>query len=127
MIRQIQDSEAKSIVTIPAFLPIVQAYQKSNPNLKHVVVLGEARDGCHTYSEMIKTDPTGANFLKGSEIDTNEEVALLPFSSGTTGLPKGVLLTHSNITTHLKQIMIPGYLSFNDGQKRLLGGRATLQ
>jgi len=122
MIRQLHDSEAKGVVTIPAFLPIIREYQKSNPNLKHIIVIGEAHEGCHTYSEIIKMETDGANFLKGSEIDTVDEVALLPYSSGTTGLPKGVLLTHSNITTQLKQALIPGILSYSEGRNRTRAG-----
>lgn len=34
----------------------------------------------------------------------DDDVALMPFSSGTTGLPKGVELTHSNLTAQLSQI-----------------------
>lgn len=32
------------------------------------------------------------------------DVACLPYSSGTTGLPKGVQLTHHNIVSNLQQI-----------------------
>lgn len=34
----------------------------------------------------------------------DDDVALMPFSSGTTGLPKGVELTHNNLTSQLSQI-----------------------
>jgi acyl-CoA synthetase (AMP-forming)/AMP-acid ligase II len=37
------------------------------------------------------------------EINPREDVAVLPYSSGTTGLPKGVMLTHHNITSNVKQ------------------------
>ena len=37
------------------------------------------------------------------EINPKEDVAALPYSSGTTGLPKGVMLTHYNITSNVKQ------------------------
>lgn len=37
-------------------------------------------------------------------IDPGEDVAALPYSSGTTGTPKGVMLTHRSIATNLEQL-----------------------
>lgn len=59
--------------------------------------------------------PQGAidfNELKDSVIDTLEDVNpketfYLPYSSGTTGLPKGVELTHDNIASNIAQIEVP--------------------
>lgn len=36
-------------------------------------------------------------------IDPGHDIAVLPYSSGTTGLPKGVMLTHRSIATNLAQ------------------------
>ena len=36
-----------------------------------------------------------------TEIDVDNDIVTLPFSSGTTGLPKGVMLTHKNMVTHM--------------------------
>ena len=38
------------------------------------------------------------------EIDPGEDLAVLPYSSGTTGLPKGVMLTHRNLVANLCQV-----------------------
>lgn len=52
-----------------------------------------------------------AGLLRGNDlldrsmgIDPAETLAVLPFSSGTTGLPKGVMLTHTNLLSNLHQI-----------------------
>ena len=37
------------------------------------------------------------------EIDPKKDIALLPFTGGTTGVPKGTMLTHYNLTTNVVQ------------------------
>jgi acyl-CoA synthetase (AMP-forming)/AMP-acid ligase II len=123
--RQLQGSEVKCAITIPAFVPPILEAQKVLPALSHIVVIGESQPGCHNFFEMIKTDTTGVKFFTGKEIDTEDDVAILPYSSGTTGPPKGVMLSHYNIVNNFNQFNRPHICTVNeyDGgeQARLLG------
>ncbi len=60
--------------------------------------MGEG-DGAKPFTELLG-DPAEAPEV---EIDPGEDIAVLPYSSGTTGLPKGVMLTHRNLVANLLQ------------------------
>ncbi|CAL8097190.1 unnamed protein product [Orchesella dallaii] len=108
--KQVNDCKAKIIVTLSQFAPIVREVQKLSSTLKSVIVIGDPVDGCHSFSEMVKVNSQGVEFAKGTQFDTTDELAILPYSSGTTGPPKGVMLTHSNICSNVFQITRPGYV-----------------
>lgn len=50
----------------------------------------------------------------------DDDVALMPFSSGTTGLPKGVELTHNNLTSQLSQIRHHTVIPLDSGDDRVI-------
>lgn len=98
MIHQLQDSGASYIVTLPCFLNKVKEASRQI-NIKGIFVLGEA-EGCLSLSNMILADD-GSHFpLKFVPKNWKEDVVFLPYSSGTTGFPKGVMLTHYNLVVH---------------------------
>ncbi|KAL1138968.1 hypothetical protein AAG570_009029 [Ranatra chinensis] len=56
-------------------------------------------------------------------VDASQDVAVLPYSSGTTGLPKGVCLTHHNIVSNLMQLAEPkirNQLPTTDGHQEVV-------
>jgi acetyl-CoA synthetase len=66
------------------------------PELEHVIVVGEASDGTLSYSDlMAKGDPATP-----VEPMDPEDMALLHFTSGTTGTPKGAIHVHQAVLHH---------------------------
>lgn len=83
--KQINDCGGKTVITIPQLVPLVEAARTLCPTLteKTIVVSAEPIQNCHSFFEMLKSDPTGVQFLKGSEV-SKVDSCLLPYSSGTT-------------------------------------------
>lgn len=73
------------MVTEESTIGAVRNCKAKNPKIKSIVMVGEPHEGCHTFKEMAKSDPSRVKLLRGKDVDTTTEVALLPFSSGTTG------------------------------------------
>ena len=95
---QLTDSAARFLLTVPAFAETaVEA--ASRTGLDEVFVLGET-EGATPFAELLG-DPADVPEV---EIDPGSDLAVLPYSSGTTGLPKGVMLTHRNLVANLEQI-----------------------
>jgi len=76
---------------------------KELPHLRQVIFLGEeARPGLYNYHEILalaeRTSPV--DFRALSESLHYDEVINMQYTSGTTGFPKGVMLTHQNVVTN---------------------------
>ena len=67
-----------------------------------IIIDGEA-DKCRPFRILLEDD--GKDFPENVTINPSEDVSTLPYSSGTTGLPKGVMLTQSNIVANVQQLI----------------------
>jgi 4-coumarate--CoA ligase len=92
---QLEDSAATCIVTIELFLETARA-AAAIVGIEEVVVMGP---GDATPFASLFGDPIDGQV----PIDLEDHVAVLPYSSGTTGFPKGVMLTHHNLVANLEQ------------------------
>ena len=109
---QLQTAGATWLMTVGSLLHRVKgATQEVGIAADHIVVRGDADSlGCLSLSTLLEDD--GSSFPK-VEFNPKEDVALLPFSSGTTGLSKGVMLTHYNLVAQGCIVCSPGFLDFH--------------
>jgi acyl-CoA synthetase (AMP-forming)/AMP-acid ligase II len=90
---QLSDAEAVALFVFSPMGAAVEEARKSLPLLRETYPIDALPDVLGGVSEEYR--PVAIN--------AREDIAVLPYSSGTTGLPKGVMLTHHNITSNVKQ------------------------
>src|SRR6266852_4255291 len=95
---QLKDSGAKYLLTDPQLADTTLAAARA-VNISEVFALGEI-DGATPFCSLL--DNSGK--VPSVEIDPRSDLVALPYSSGTTGLPKGVMLTHYNLVATLRQM-----------------------
>ena len=111
MIEYCKDINYKEIIselcpelkTLEAGKPL---YSKNLPFLRNVVTVGFSMDGCLTFEQMLSR----ASLIPQEEVRRRaslvkpDDVCNMQYTSGTTGFPKGVMLTHRNIVNNGKTI-----------------------
>lgn len=98
--KQLEDSRAQYLVTSPALLGRARE-AAAGTRLRELFVFGEA-EGATPFARLYESG--AAADAPAVEIDPREDLAALPYSSGTTGVSKGVMLTHRNLVANLRQI-----------------------
>ena len=94
---QLRDTGAQWLLTLP-MLTGLAIEAGSGTAMREVFCLGEAT-GTTPFSALLAEDGP----LPDAGIDAHEDLLVLPYSSGTSGLPKGVMLTHRNVVAQLCQ------------------------
>ncbi len=106
---QLRDSRAKGLVTQPANLPTaLLAAKKAGLPVNRILLLGTHPNTTTTTTTTTQT-PAHFTTIRTTHATTKPpilpslDLAFLVYSSGTTGLPKGVTLTHHNMVANLLQ------------------------
>jgi acyl-CoA synthetase (AMP-forming)/AMP-acid ligase II len=95
---QLEDCGATAIFAMAPLMPAVDAAREHLPALKHAIAIEDV----WTIAAESPNDP------KPVAIDQKEDLAALPYSSGTTGMPKGVMLSHYNLVSNVRQTLHTG-------------------
>ncbi|MBQ8182490.1 MAG: AMP-binding protein [Clostridia bacterium] len=111
MIEYCKDINYKDIIEelcpeLKSLKPGSPLYSKNLPFLRNVVTAGFEMDGCLTWEQMLSRSSLvpREEVRRRSSLVKPDDVCNMQYTSGTTGFPKGVMLTHRNIINNGKTI-----------------------
>jgi len=106
--RQLENSGARYVITIGLFLQNIRQACEIYGGIEKVIVLGmeDKPEDCLGFIEMVLYED-GSLYESREETNAHEDLVALPYSSGTTGPPKGVSLTHYNMVANMAQLNHP--------------------
>jgi acyl-CoA synthetase (AMP-forming)/AMP-acid ligase II len=95
---QLKDCSARFLVTVPTCVEKASE-AAAEAGVEELFVFGSA-PGATSFDPLLVDNGRAEQV----EIDPLEDLIALPYSSGTTGLPKGVMLTHHNLVANVRQM-----------------------
>ncbi|EDV24419.1 uncharacterized protein TRIADDRAFT_1761, partial [Trichoplax adhaerens] len=108
---QLELSEAKYIFTVSAFLDKAKE-AAARRDISNIYVMDNITDSDITLAQELLEDD-GSRY-KSKKINSCENIAAIAFTDGTTGSPKGVILTHHNIISNVSQAAVRPFFTVDE-------------
>ncbi|BAE65093.1 hypothetical protein BDV35DRAFT_209509 [Aspergillus flavus] len=116
---QLKNSGAKAVITqVPQLSVVREAAKQANIPEDRIILIGDKRDPEARLKHFTSIrNISGATRYRKTKINPDKDLSFLVYSSGTTGVPKGVMLSHRNIVANSLQLAAgeAGHLTWNGG------------
>jgi len=96
----IKDTSAETVIVRDEFYPRIKNVLASAPSLKRIVVIGKNPPAALSFERLTLEQRANST---SPPIDAKQDLCVIPYTSGTTGSPKGVMLTHYNAVCNVIQ------------------------
>jgi acyl-CoA synthetase (AMP-forming)/AMP-acid ligase II len=96
-------AEAKILIAGERYLSIIESIRPELHYLEHVVSLEKPHADMHFYEDIVASSPSDEIVASIEEKDTT----ILMYTAGTTGFPKGVMLSHTSFSTYVLENVTP--------------------
>jgi fatty-acyl-CoA synthase len=90
LVHILRDAEAGLCFAAAEFVPTLDQVRSLCPDLQQVIAWGTDEPGGHSYEDLL----AGSSSTDLSDRPADADVAVIAYTSGTTGVPKGAMLTH---------------------------------
>jgi acyl-CoA synthetase (AMP-forming)/AMP-acid ligase II len=96
-------AEATTIVVGERYIPMIQSIQPECKDLKNIIAIEKKHDDMLYYEDIIASSSADEVV---TEIDDNDTTMLM-YTAGTTGFPKGVMLSHNSFSVYMLENVTP--------------------
>ena len=113
IVYQLNDAEASMLVVQESLYPLVKSVRQQLRTLKDLIIVGQhAEEGTYLFRDLIRH--AAPKHPPQVLLSWTDDLVALPYSSGTTGLPKGVMLTQQNLVANNIQFISAARITEQD-------------